>query len=90
MNEPINVTALLVQWLPMLLVIAVWVGITAFAMRRGRGVYTGQSGKTHGQMLEESVEESKRMNNLLEKMLVDHEDRLIRLEQGAMLPSLRS
>lgn len=74
---------ILVAWLPMLLLIAVWV----FYMRRSRGIYMGQSGKTHGEMLEEHIAEMRRQNDLLEKLVKDQEMRLQRLEAAREQPS---
>jgi hypothetical protein len=73
-------TEILIDWFPMLLLIAVWIG----AMYWGRGVYTSSTGKTHGQMLEEHIAEMKRQNDLLEQLVKDQESRLQRLE--ATLP----
>lgn len=69
-------TEILIDWFPMLLLIAVWV----FFTYRGRGVYSGRSGKTHGQMIEEHIGELRRQNDLLEKLVVDQETRLQALE----------
>jgi hypothetical protein len=52
--------------------------------RRNRGIYSSKSGKSHGEMLAESIEESRRLNQLLEKMLNDHEVRIARLEAGRL------
>lgn len=76
MNESNPWIEIFVSWFPMLLLIAVWV----FFMWRARGVYTGKSGKTHGQMLEEHIAEMRRQNDLLEKLVKDQEARLQRLE----------
>lgn len=69
-------TEILIDWTPMLLLIAVW----AFFTYRGRAVYSGRSGKTHGQMLEEHIDEMRRQNDLLEKLVKDQESRLLALE----------
>lgn len=66
----------LVTWLPVLLLIAVWV----IFMKRGRSAYMGKSGKTHGEMLEEHIAEMRRQNDLLEKIVKDQEARLQKLE----------
>jgi hypothetical protein len=66
----------LVNWFPMLLLVAVWLLI----FRRSRDVYTGKSGKTHGEMLEEHIAELRRQNDLLEKLVKDQEARLQRVE----------
>lgn len=67
---------ILIDWFPMLLLIAVWV----FFTYRGRRIYSGNSGKTHGQMLEEHIGEIRRQNDLLEKLVLDQETRLQALE----------
>jgi hypothetical protein len=66
----------LVNWLPVLALIGVFI---YFANRTQR-VYTGRSGKTHGEMLEDYIVELKRQNDLIEKMVQDQEARLQRLE----------
>lgn len=66
----------LVTWLPMLLLIAVWV----IMMKQGRSAYTGKSGKTHGEMLEEHIAEMRRQNDLLEKVVKDQDARIAKLE----------
>lgn len=67
---------ILIGWLPVLLLIAVWV----MMLRRNRDVYTGKSGKTHGEMLEEHLSEMRRQNDLLEKVVKDQEARIQKLE----------
>jgi hypothetical protein len=67
---------LLVHWLPVLVLIAVF---SVFALR-SQSVYTGKSGKTHGEMLEDHIAEMRRQNDLLEKIVRDQEARLQRLE----------
>lgn len=68
---------MLVSWLPILALIAVWIVM----MQRGRSAYTGSNGKTHGEMLEEHIGEMRRQNDLLETIIKDHEVRLAKLEQ---------
>jgi ATP-dependent Zn protease len=67
---------ILVAWLPMIILLAVW----GYFMWRSRGIYMGRSGKTHGQMLEEHIAEMRRQNDLLEKLVKDQEARIQRLE----------
>ncbi len=67
---------LLLSWLPILAL----VGVFVYFVQRSQGVYTGRSGKTHGEMLEEYVAELKRQNDLIEKVVQDQEARLQRLE----------
>lgn len=67
---------MLIGWLPILILIAVWVVI----FLKSRDVYTGKTGKTHGELLEEHVAELRRQNDLLEKIVKDQEARLQRLE----------
>lgn len=69
---------LLIHWLPILLLIAVFFYVAA----RSQQVYTGRSGKTHGEMLEDYVTELRRQNDLLEKIVQDQEARLQRLESN--------
>lgn len=66
----------LITWFPILLLglIFLYVGL------RSQSVYTGKSGKTHGEMLEEHITEMRRQNDLLEKLIRDQEQRLQRLE----------
>lgn len=71
-----GILELLVNWLPILLLI----GVFALFAVRSQKVYTGKSGKTHGEMLEEYVSEMRRQNDLLEKIVQDQEARLQRLE----------
>jgi ATP-dependent Zn protease len=66
----------LVSWLPMLLLIGVFV----YFARHSQHVYTGRSGKTHGEMLEDYLTEIRRQNDLIEKVVQDQEARLQRLE----------
>ncbi len=67
---------ILVTWLPILLLI----GVFALFAARSQKMYTGRSGKTHGEMLEDYVQEMRRQNDLLEKIVQDQEARLQRLE----------
>lgn len=67
---------LLLSWLPILAL----VGVFVYFVQRSQSVYTGRSGKTHGEMLEEYVAELKRQNDLIEKVVQDQEARLQRLE----------
>jgi hypothetical protein len=67
---------LLLVWLPILAL----VGVFVYFVQRSQSVYTGRSGKTHGEMLEEYVAELKRQNDLIEKVVQDQEARLQRLE----------
>ena len=69
-------TEILIDWFPMLLLVAVWL----YAIFRGQSMYVGKSGKTHGQMLEEHIAKMKRQNDLLEQVVKDQEIRLQRLE----------
>lgn len=66
----------LVTWLPILLLAAVWL----IMMERGRSAYTGKNGKSHGEMLEEHIAELRRQNDLLEKVVKDQDMRIARLE----------
>lgn len=68
--------ALFLNWLPTLVLI----GIFVYFINRSMGVYSGRSGKTHGEMIEEYIVELKRQNDLIEKMVQDQEARLQRLE----------
>ena len=74
---------ILVAWLPMLLLIAVWI----YYATKSQGIYRGKSGKTHGEMLEEYIAEMRRHNYLLEKLVKDQETRLQRLEVARAQPS---
>ncbi len=65
-----------INWFPMLLLIAVWI----YFIVAGGSSLKGKTGKTQGQLLEESVDEMKRQNDLLEKIMKDQEVRLQRLE----------
>jgi ATP-dependent Zn protease len=67
---------LLLSWLPILAL----VGVFVYFVQRSQSVYTGRSGKTHGEMLEEYVAELRRQNDLIEKAVQDQEARLQRLE----------
>jgi hypothetical protein len=67
---------LIVNWLP----IIVLIGVFIYFAKRSQSVYTGRSGKTHGEMLEEYIVEMKRQNDLIEKVVQDQETRLQRLE----------
>jgi biopolymer transport protein ExbB/TolQ len=71
-----NLLGMLVSWLPILILILVWLGIYF----KSRNAYMGRSGKTHGEMLEEHVAELRRQNDLLEKIVKDQEARLQKLE----------
>ena len=73
-------TEILIDWFPMLLLIAVWI----FAMWRGQRVYSGASGKSHGQLLEEHLEATRRQNDLLEQLVKDQDARLQRLEAAIL------
>jgi hypothetical protein len=64
------------QFGPILLIIFVWVLI----VWKSKSAYSGSSGKTHGQMLEEHIAEMRRQNDLLERIVKDQEIRLQRLE----------
>ena len=83
MSESNPWVEILVAWLPMIILLAVW----GYFMWRSRGIYTGRSGKTHGQMLEEHIAEMRRQNDLLEKLVKDQEARLQRLEAAREQPS---
>jgi hypothetical protein len=67
---------IIVNWLPILVLIGVFI----YFVKRSQSVYTGRSGKTHGEMLEEYIVEMKRQNDLIEKVVQDQEARLQRLE----------
>ena len=69
-------TGTLISWLPVLLLVVVW--IVMFI--KSRDVYIGKSGKTHGEMLEEHIAELRRHNDLLEKLVKDQENRIQKLE----------
>jgi hypothetical protein len=71
-----DILQLLLSWLPILAL----VGVFVYFVQRSQSVYTGRSGKTHGEMLEEYVAELKRQNDLIEKVVQDQEARLQRLE----------
>jgi hypothetical protein len=71
-----DITSLFLNWLPVLVLIGVFV----YFVNRSFSVYSGRSGKTHGEMLEEYIVELKRQNDLIEKMVQDQEARLQRLE----------
>jgi hypothetical protein len=71
-----QIVSLIVDWLPVLVLIGVFV----YFVQRSQSVYTGRSGKTHGEMLEEYIVEMKRQNDLIEKIVQDQEARLQRLE----------
>lgn len=66
----------LVSWLPVILLVLVW----AYFGLRTKSIYTGKSGKTHGEMLEEHVAELRRQNDLLEKVVKEFDERLQALE----------
>ncbi len=68
--------SLLVNWLPILLLIGVFV----YFAKRSQSAYVGRNGKTHGEMLEDYIVEMKRQNDLIEKAVQDQEARLQRLE----------
>jgi ATP-dependent Zn protease len=68
---------LLTEWLPILLLIGVFV----YFAQRSQSLYAGRSGKTHGEMLEDYLAELRRQNDLIEKVVQDQEARLQRLEQ---------
>ncbi|MDX2306739.1 MAG: hypothetical protein NW216_00710 [Hyphomicrobium sp.] len=72
----LNVVELLIGWLPVLLLIAVF----AYFARKSQSAYISRSGKTHGEMLEEYLAEMRRQNDLLERMVSDQETRIQRLE----------
>ncbi len=67
---------IMIAWLPAFILIAVWI----YMYLDTRNVYTGRSGKSHGELLEEHVAELRRQNDLLEKIVKDQEARLQRLE----------
>jgi ATP-dependent Zn protease len=71
-----QLTSLIVNWLPVLLLIGVFI----YFAKRSQQIHTGRSGKTHGEMLEEYIAEMKRQNDLIEKAVQDQEARLQRLE----------
>jgi len=71
-----GIAELLIDWLPVLLLI----GVFAYFVSRSQSIYTGRGGKTHGEMLEDYVEEMRRQNDLIEKVVQDQEARLQRLE----------
>jgi hypothetical protein len=71
-----DIIPLIVNWLPILLLIGVFI----YFVNRSQSIYTGRSGKTHGEMLEEYIIELKRQNDLIEKVVQDQEARLQRLE----------
>lgn len=68
--------SLFLTWLPALILIGVFI----YFINRSTGVYSGRSGKTHGEMIEDYIVELKRQNDLIEKMVQDQEARLQRLE----------
>ena len=69
-----------ISWFPMLLLIAVWV----YFILRGQKASQGPSGKSHGEMLEEHLEVTRRQNDLLEQLVKDQEVRLQRLEAAVL------
>lgn len=71
-----SILELLVDWLPILLLIGVFV----YFASRSQSLYTGRGGKTHGEMLEDYLAELRRQNDLIEKVVQDQEARLQRLE----------
>jgi hypothetical protein len=71
-----DLVTLALNWLPILLLIGVFI----YTMNRSQRVYTGRSGKTHGELLEDYIVEMKRQNDLIEKAIQDQETRLQRLE----------
>lgn len=71
-----DIITLIVNWLPVLLLIGVFI----YFANRSQRVYTGRDGKTHGEMLEDYIVEMKRQNDLIEKVVQDQEARLQRLE----------
>lgn len=71
-----DIIPIIVNWLPILVLIGVFI----YVARRSQSAYSGRSGKTHGEMLEEYVVEMKRQNDLIEKIVQDQEARLQRLE----------
>lgn len=71
-----DLTALAVNWAPVLLLLGVFV----YFAKRSQSLYNGRSGKTHGELLEDYISEMKRQNDLIEKAIQDQEARLQRLE----------
>lgn len=73
-----NLSDMLFNWLPLMALI----GVFAYFTLKSQSIYSGRSGKTHGEMLEDYLAELKRQNDLLEKAIQDQEARLQRLEQS--------
>jgi ATP-dependent Zn protease len=69
----------LIAWIPMLLLIAVWI----FFMWQMKKQTRGKSGKNNIEIAEEHLAELRRQNDLLEKIVKDHDVRLQRLEATA-------
>ena len=77
MDGPPTLLSVLINWFPMLLLIAVWI----YFMRAYRGQMRSQSGMTHVQYLEELLKESRRHNEQLEQLLATTNERLSDLER---------
>ncbi len=69
MESP-SLIGVLVNWFPMLLLIGVWI----YFMRR-MGIYGGRYGMTHGEYLKEHLEETRRLNQNLERIAHAIEER---------------
>ena len=66
-----NWIELLVSWLPFLLLIAVWIGLSRKVGMQARG----KSGRTMIELYEQQVDESRRMNANLERIATALEKR---------------
>ncbi|MCF6199204.1 MAG: hypothetical protein L3J67_07380 [Hyphomicrobiaceae bacterium] len=73
MNEPLNGMEIFLSWLPMLLLTGVWVYFM-------RGLKS-KSGKTPVVLQEELLIEVRRQNDLIEDVIKDHGERILRLEE---------
>lgn len=71
---------ILVDWLPMVVLVGLWL----YFMKRSQRAYSATSGKSHGQLLEEHLEATRRQNELLEQLVRDQETRLQRLEAAVL------
>ncbi len=74
MKPPMTFLDIFVNWFPLVLLIGVWI----YFMRQFRG----KNGLSHGQYLEAILEEYKKQNAILTKVLETMEQRLKRLEDG--------
>jgi ribosomal protein L4 len=78
MSDTSPLIDLLISWLPILLL----TGVFIYFGVKSQSIYSGKSGKSHGEMLEEHIVELRRQNDLLERIVRDQEARLQRLESS--------